>query len=243
MGADAEDKTPANEGFSEKIYRDITGQDISEHGQFEMPPVGGDPWDAGNAGGQAVPEPPYMYSEEFYKDIDLKGMNYEDMATQNWKVKEEIHNNSLEQDHKRLSEAAGDDVDQKDGPGFDINASNFQNVWTDSARPMQFGHTDPNAVAYYKSAEGTDTREELEANFKDNLHTRDQQLFEKHQTHQREALGDAAEDVGEGLGGFVEQIPFVGDAAEDVVDHVVDEAEMQANIEMHPPENDPGMFE
>jgi hypothetical protein len=158
VGSDAEDKTPANEGFSEKIYRDITGRDISEHGQFEMPPVGGDPWDAGNTGGQAVPEPPYMYSEQFYKDIDLKGMNYEDMATQNWKVREEIHDNSLEQDHKRLSEAAGDDVDQKDGPGFDINASNFQNVWTESARPMQFGPTDPNAVAYYKSAEATDRK-------------------------------------------------------------------------------------
>ncbi len=70
---------------------------------------------------------------------------------------------------------------------------------------------------------------------------------------QREAVEEALEDVGENLGGFVEQIPFGGEFAEDIGKHVWEGAEEmqahslteseEANIEMYPPENDPGMFE
>lgn len=119
-----------------------------------------------------------------------------------------------------VGDVVEDAVDNMEGPASRLEDSNVGQLY-------KHANPDPDAVASLKSYENLDTYEELEADYKTTLFLRDSELIKKYESQQREAIEDAAEDLGEGVGDFVKDIPIVGDtlgdAAEDVVDHMDDD--------------------
>lgn len=250
--AEAKDQPPAKGSFVDDIKDMI------------------DPWDGAHPG-VPIPAAPIPQPKEYYDNLDLKKIpeldNYDELATQHAEVQEQKSSLELRTWEKEKIEDALDvaeDLKDSGGVGGIVGgvaeqAAEERLAAIDQGHPVDYspmgevykdGVTpDPEIVAEYRADPRWDTYEELEASYKEKLWERDQTFDQARQ----EALGDVAEDVGDGLGGFVEQVPFVGDAAEDAADLAVEGAEEyyannlteseEASIEIHSPENDPGMVE
>ncbi len=270
VGADAEDKTPANEGFADKIRR-IIEDDENE----TSPDSAADPWAAGEDLTPA--EVPLTPPREFYENIPIKEIpeldTYEELATQ-WdavgRESSDLTMERAERAHADYFEKQAEDLrdmgeDVKDTPivgdalagAYEqaaeeleaetqrppVDLSTMNEVYKDGVTP------DPQIAdkvrGHFEGHEGPgqgqpDTYEHLEADYKDALWARDQELMKNYESQQREAVEDAVEDVGEAAAGSVEDHPLLGD----VMQSIAEQAEIdEANIEIHSPENDPGMVE
>ena len=258
VGAEDGNKTPDNEGFSEKTYRDITGRDISEHGQFDMPPpdgAGEDPW----AGEDLTPTPqPVLPDREYYDKIPIKEIpqldTYDELATQ-WNAVGDESVDRFEERWEReqaeekiedlrdiaetskdipvvgdalggaAEQAAGELAAEVERPPVDL--SNMNEVYKEGVTP------NPDVVAKVRTHEHLDTYEELETQYKQQLWARDQELGKEYESQQLEAVEDAVGDVGDAAADFVKDHPALGD----VLQGAVEQAEIEANSEMLPPDS------
>ena len=233
-----EAKTPGTEGFADKIYRDLTGRDISEHGQFEMPPpdgAGEDPWDAVDL--TPTPQPPLFPPRAFYDGIPIKvtpGLDtYEGLATHLDAVEKDANHLWMQRGRREVErEELKKTIDiyrervelTKGTESGDILERDLKNFEESLYKPPEAGlyssnfeisieglTPDPDVVAKYRRDPDYDTYEKLEAAYKQTLWERDREYMKDYESWQKDVFEYAVEDAGEAAADFVKDHPALGD--------------------------------